>query len=93
MPPDTPSLEVHTEREHEAPARPSSSLLEPVPDDRNDVDAGAAQRGVGLGVAVIGEHHARFQGDAVVRTVRLPASGGVAVACGLHEAQLFVRGR
>lgn len=44
-------------------------------DDRGYLDAGVAQRSVGLSVAVIGEHHARFQRNGVVRTVPQLAFG------------------
>ena len=73
---------------HAVPAAAAAAQLGT--DDRNDLDAGIAQRGVGLGVAVIGEHHPRLQSDGVVRAVPLLALGRVVVPGGLHQAQPFV---
>src|SRR5215468_3334550 len=40
-------------------------------DDRDDLDPGLAQQGIGAGVAVVGDHHAGCQGDEVVAAVPL----------------------
>src|SRR5215813_2409788 len=40
-------------------------------DDRDDLDPGLAQQGIGAGVAVVGEHHAGGDGDEVVAAVPL----------------------
>ncbi len=55
--------------------------------DGADLDTGLAQRGVGVGGAVVGEHHARLQGHRVVAAVPVRALGGVHVAAGLHGPQ------
>jgi hypothetical protein len=56
-------------------------------DDRNDLDAGLAQQRVGLRVAVLGDHHAGFEGNRVVATVPLLALGRVQVARGPDHPQ------
>ena len=38
-------------------------------DDRDDLDTGFTQQGVGLGVPVVGEDDARLEGDRVVAAV------------------------
>lgn len=52
-------------------------------DDRNDLDALAAQQRAGVGAAVLGEHHPRLEGHQIVAAVPLLLLGGVAVAAGL----------
>ena len=57
--------------------------------DGDDFHASLAQQGVGVSVAVIADHHARFQADHVVAIVPLLAFGGEAVAAGLDNAQFL----
>ena len=57
--------------------------------DGDDFHASLAQQGVGVSVAVIADHHARFQADHVVAIVPLLAFGGEAVAAGLDHAQFL----
>ena len=57
-------------------------------DDRDDLDALLAQQRVGVGVAVVGEHHARRGADEVGAAVPLGALAHVGVAAGLDDAQL-----
>ncbi len=49
---------------------------------------GPAQQRVGVGVAVVGEHHAGLDGDEVVAAVPLLALRVVVGAAGLHHPQL-----
>ena len=57
--------------------------------DRDDLDAGLAQKRVGVGVAVVGDHDAGLQGDDIVAVVPLLALCLLAVAAGLDDAQLL----
>jgi len=56
--------------------------------DGDDLDAGLAQQGVGVGVAVVSDHHARLDGHHVVAVVPLFARLFVAVASRWYDAQL-----
>src|SRR4051794_1832762 len=56
-------------------------------DDGDHLDAGPAQQGVGVGVAVIGEDHPGFDGNEVVAAVPLLAFGVVGRSTGLHYPQ------
>ena len=57
------------------------------PDDGDDLDAGLAQQRVGVGVAVVGEDDAGFDGDEVVAAVPLLTLGVVVGAAGLHHPE------
>ena len=50
--------------------------------DRDDLDARLAQRGVGAGVALVGDDDAGLEGDDVVAVVPLLALGLEVVAAG-----------
>src|SRR5882757_2380388 len=54
-------------------------------DDGDHLDACPAQQRVGVGVAVVGEHHAGFDGDEVVAAVPLLALRVVGGATGLDH--------
>src|SRR5262252_6824857 len=56
--------------------------------DRDDLDAGLAQRGVGARVALVGDDHPGFEGDHVVAVVPLLALGLERVAAGLDDPHL-----
>ena len=58
-------------------------------DDGDHLDALLAQERVAVGVAVVGDHHARSQGNVVVAAVPLLALRGIGVAAGLDDAQLL----
>src|SRR5690606_10672852 len=57
--------------------------------DGDDLDAGLAQQGIGVGVAVVADDHARLQADHVVAVIPLLALGLVGIATGFHHAQLL----
>ena len=67
------------------PAAASAAQLGPA--DLEHLDARGPQQGVRGGVAVVGEHDARLDGDRVVAAVPLLALGRVGVAAGLDDAQ------
>src|SRR4051794_10718989 len=56
-------------------------------DDGDHFDACPAQQCVGVGVAVVGEHHSRFDSDEVVAAVPLLAFGVVGGAAGFDHPQ------
>jgi len=55
--------------------------------DGDHFHAGLAQQGVGVGVAVVTDHHARLHGHHVVAVVPLLALGGKRIAAGFYYAQ------
>src|SRR3954452_3797026 len=57
-------------------------------DNGDHLDTGAAQQRVGVGVAVVGEHHPRFYGNQVVAAVPLLTFRVVGGATGLHDPYL-----
>ena len=67
----------------------AAAAAEFVTGDRDDLDAGLAQQGVGVGVALVGDDHAGLQSDHVVAVVPLLALGLVGIAAGVHAAQLL----
>src|SRR5215475_9163167 len=56
--------------------------------DRDDLDPGLAQRGVGAGVALVRDHHAGLERDHVVAVVPLLPLGLERVPAGLDDAHL-----
>src|SRR6478736_5075346 len=66
----------------------SAAAAELGTDDGDHLDARPTQQRVGVGVAVIGEHHPGFDGDEVVAAVPLLALRVVRGAAGLDDPQL-----
>src|SRR5215831_16368884 len=66
----------------------AAALAELVSLDRDHLDAGLAQRGVGAGVALVGDDDAGLQRDDVVAVIPLFALGSEHVPAGLDDAHL-----
>src|SRR5215831_14575470 len=66
----------------------ATALAQLEPLDRDHLDAGLAQRGVGAGVALVGDDHAGLERDHVVAVVPLLALGLEVVPAGLDDPHL-----
>src|SRR6516162_10747897 len=66
----------------------AAALAELVSLDRDHLDAGPAQRGVGAGVALVGDDDAGLKRDDVVAVIPLLALGSEYVPAGLHDPHL-----
>src|SRR5262249_60526459 len=71
---------------HAVPAAAALPQLKAL--DRDHLDPGLAQRGVGTGVALVGDHHAGLERDHVVPVVPLLALGLDVVPAGLDHPHL-----
>src|SRR5690349_9107234 len=84
-----PALEVHgvaDERAgHTVPT--AAAPAEFGTDDRDDLDPGLAQQGIGASVAVVGEHHTGCDGDEVVAAVPLLPFVSVGFAAEVDDPQ------
>ena len=54
---------------------------------RDHLDPGLAQQGVGVGVSIVGDDHARLESDDIVAVVPLFAFGLPGIAAGLDDPQ------
>ena len=69
--------------------RPAPTPAKLTAGDGNHLDPGLAQKGVGMGVAVIADHHTRAEAQQVVRIIPLFALGFIGVAAGRNGSPEF----